>query len=140
MTPAPLWRRLAAAFYDAFLLLALWMVALWLDIVVRDALGLDRNWAVLRAGLFLVGLGFFGWFWTHGGQTLGMRAWRLQLRRADGRPVNWITSAVRYAGAWIAWAPLGAGVLWCVLDRRRLAWHDRMSGTELVLAPKPGAR
>lgn len=139
MTPAPLWRRLGAAVYDALLLIALWMVALWLDVVVRDALGLDRNWPALRAYLFLLGLFFFGWFWTHGGQTLGMRAWRLQLRRRDGRPIGWATAAARYAGAWLAWAPLGLGVLWSLVDRRHLAWQDRLSGTELILLPRPGA-
>lgn len=136
--PAPLWRRLAAALYDGFLLLALWMIGLWLEVLVRDAFDLERNLAVLRGYVFLLGLGFFGWFWTHGGQTLGMRVWRLQLRRSDGRALDWRTAAVRYAGAWLAWAPLALGVLWCVVDRRGRAWHDHLSGTDLLLmAPPP---
>lgn len=134
--PAPLWRRLAAALYDAFLLLAVWMVALALELALRQALALERNLALQRAGLFLLGLAFCGWFWTHGGQTLGMRAWRLQLRRSDGRPVGWTAAAVRYAGAWLAWLPLGAGVLWCLVDPQRRAWHDRLSGTEVILLPR----
>ncbi|OGI41569.1 MAG: hypothetical protein A2150_00620 [Candidatus Muproteobacteria bacterium RBG_16_64_11] len=38
---------------------------------------------------------FYGWFWTRGGQTLGMRAWRLRLTRADGGPVTWRRAALR---------------------------------------------
>jgi uncharacterized RDD family membrane protein YckC len=117
--PAPLWRRLAAALYDALLLVAVWMVALWLDVVARDALGLPRSWPALRAYVFLVGLAFCGWFWTHGGQTLGMRAWRLLVRTDDGRPLGLGRASLRYALAWIAWLPLGLGVLWCAIDRRR---------------------
>lgn len=133
--PAPLWRRLAAAVYDAFLLGAIWMAAALVDVLVRDALALPYHAGMFRAYLFLVGLAFFGFFWTHGGQTLGMRAWRLQVRRRDGLPLRWLDAAVRYAFAWVAWAPLGLGVLWCAVDARRRAWHDTLSGTEVVLLP-----
>lgn len=132
VVPAPLWRRLAAAAYDALLLAALWMVLAVLDVVVRATLGLPHEPHVLRALLLLSGLGFFGWFWTHGGSP-GMRAWRLELRRTDGRRVGWPTACARYVFAWLAWLPAGLGVLWSAVDAQRRAWHDRASGTELVL-------
>lgn len=135
--PAPLWRRLAAALYDGLLLLALWMVLALLEALVRQGLALPYDARALRALLFLSGLAFFGWFWTHGGQTLGMRAWRLQVRCHDGESLGWLTAALRYAAAWLAWLPLGLGVAWCVVDAQRRAWHDRLSGTEVVVLPKP---
>jgi len=134
--PALLWRRLAAALYDAVLLAAIWMSVALLETLVRTLADLPYNVHAYRAGLLLSGLLFFGWFWTHGGQTLGMRAWRLQLRRADGRAIDWPVAAARYGFAWLAWLPLGAGVLWCVVDARRRSWHDIWSGTEVVLLPK----
>lgn len=139
MLPAPLWRRLAAALYDAILVAAIWMTAALGDAVVRALLGLAYNAHVLRAVLLLLGVLYFGWSWTRGGQTLGMRAWRLQLRRSGGGPLTWATALARYGFAWIAWLPLGAGVLWSAVDARRRAWHDAWSGTELVLLPKPDA-
>ena len=135
--PAPLWRRLAAALYDAVLLAAIWMSVALLETLVRTLADLPYNVHAYRAGLLLSGLLFFGWFWTHGGQTLGMRAWRLQLRRADGRAIDWPVAAARYGFAWLAWLPLGVGVLWCAVDARRRSWHDIWSGTEVVLLPKP---
>jgi uncharacterized RDD family membrane protein YckC len=95
--PAPPWRRLAAACYDALLLLALWMVALLASLFVRQLFGLARNDHANALLLFLAGLAFFGWSWTHGGQTLGMRAWRLRLCRDDGAAVRWPVAAARYA-------------------------------------------
>jgi uncharacterized RDD family membrane protein YckC len=161
--PAPIWRRCAAAVYDGLLLLGLWMVALVIDTVVRDLFGLDRNWAALRAYLFVVGLGFFGWSWTHGGQTLGMRAWRLQLRRADGAALRWLDAALRYAVMLLCWGIAlmpaflqlpqlasrpGAGLmaataliltalvlLWMRLDARRRGPQDWLSRSEVVLIP-----
>ena len=137
--PAPLWRRLAAAFYDALLLAALWMAAAMVEGLVRALTQWPYNVHAFRAWLLLVAAAFFGWFWTHGGQTLGMRVWRLQLRRVDGRPVDAPAALARYAFAWIAWLPLGAGVLWSAIDARRRSWHDIWSGTEVVLLPKTAA-
>lgn len=162
--PAPIWRRFAAAVYDGLLLLGLWMVALMLDTVVRDAAGVEREWHALRAYLFLIGLAFFGWFWTHGGQTLGMRAWRLHLRRSNGQPPRWTDAALRYALMLVCWgvvltpallqlprlaaglhaqtatfvagAAIVLGLLLTRLDTRRRAPQDWLSGTETVYAPK----
>ena len=85
--------------------------------------------------LYLLGCPFvfFGWFWTHGGQTLGMRAWRLRLLDAEGGPVTWRQSLLRVAGAYLSALALGVGYLWVLFDRAGLAWHDRLSGTRLVM-------
>lgn len=135
IVPAPLWRRLAAASYDGLLLLALWLVVAMADQAVRILAGLPPSVRVLQAALLLSGLFLFGWSWTHGGQTLGMRAWRLRLRRVDGGPLSWGTAIARYGFAWLAWLPAGIGVLWSAVDARRRAWHDIATATEIVLLP-----
>ena len=165
--PAPLWRRLIAATYDGLLLIALWMVAALIDVLIgQQLLQLPRSQPALMAYFFLVGLGFFGWFWTHGGQTLGMRAWRLRARRNDGQPLRWITAATRYAVMLALWLGLiistallaspklaaahpqsglfsGLFLVFAVcalilfqLDSRRRAPHDWVSGSEVVVEPK----
>lgn len=136
VVPAPFWRRLAAAAYDTLLLFAIWMIVGFADVLIRHLLALPRNPHLLSGLLFISGLGFCGWFWTHGGQTLGMRAWRLRLQRLDGSGLRWPIAATRYAVAFLSWGLAGAGVLWCLLDRRGRSWHDLAAGTELVLLPK----
>jgi len=103
LPPAPPWRRLTAAFYDGLLLLALWMVTLLASQFVHGVFGLARNDRANSLCLFLAGLAFFGWSWTHGGQTLGMRSWRLLLRREDGAVVRWPVATVRYALMLATW-------------------------------------
>jgi uncharacterized RDD family membrane protein YckC len=135
--PAPLWRRLASALYDGLVLVAIWMVVVMAELfLLQGVAGLPASKPLLRALLLTAAALFFGYSWTHGGQTLGMRAWRLQLRRADGQPIRWPTALARFAFAWLAWLPLGLGVLWCAIDPRKRAWHDALSGTEVVLLPK----
>lgn len=136
IVPAPLWRRLAAAVYDFLLWTGVWMIVLFVDVFVRDLFDLPRNWHALRAYFFIVGFAFFGWFWTHGGQTLGMRAWRLQLRTAEAGSVRWPAAALRYGVAYLAWGAALLGILWCLIDHRRRAWHDIAAGTEVVVLPR----
>lgn len=164
MIPAPIWRRLAAAVYDGLLLLGIWMAALMIDTVVRDTIGVERAWPALRAYLFLIGLVFFGWFWTHGGQTLGMRAWRLFVRRGDGTPVRWVDAGLRYAVMLVCWGialtpalmrmptlsikphateisaaaliATALALLLMRLDPRRRGPQDWLSGTELRFLPQ----
>ena len=134
--PAPLWRRLAAALYDVLLLLGIWMAADLVLVMVSGLAGFALTPALVRALLFFVSFGFFGWFWTHGGQTLGMRAWRLRLRRDDGQPMRWPTAMLRFAAAIPSWGLAGLGMLWCLVDRQRRSWHDLIAGSEVVVEPK----
>ncbi len=79
---------------------------------------------------------FFGWFWTRSGQTLGMQAWRLRVQQPDGSPISWRQALVRMGGAVLSALCLGAGYWWLLFDRERRTWHDRLSGTRVVLLPK----
>lgn len=133
-----LMRRLAAIFYDAWLILALWLIGVTLDFALRSALGLDVDGAHLLLQIYLVACPFvfFGWFWTHGGQTLGMRAWRLTLLTSSGQAPGWRASVIRIAGACLSTLALGLGYFWVTFDREKLAWHDRISDTRVVVLKK----
>ncbi len=138
--PPGLFRRLAAICYDGLLLLALLMVATSLIII---PLGLEAgDTSVGRNPLFqivifgVIPAFFFSWFWIKGGQTLGMRAWRLRAVRDDGRPLTWRDALLRYGFALLSWAAAGLGFLWILVDHDKLAWHDRLSKTRLVIVAK----
>ncbi len=134
LRPAPLWRRLGAALYDALLLFGvLFVVALPFTVLAGITWG-DPRYPLLQFVLYAVVYLYFGWFWTHGGQTLGMKTWRVRLVRRDGGRVDWLQVTVRLGVALLSWAAFGAGFLWALLNRRRATWHDLASGTELVMA------
>lgn len=138
LTPAPLWRRLAASAYDILLLLGLWLSATFTAWAVSHLLGAQGALppTFMRAYMFAITFGFYGWFWTHGGQTLGMRAWRIQVQRSDGRSVNWANAMLRFAISIFSLSVLGLGMLWCLIDRRKRSWHDIAADTEVVFVPK----
>lgn len=134
--PVHLARRLGAVCYDTLLLLAVLFVAGLPLPLIPEPLRLEPG---VRYATLLYMLGasfaFFGWFWTHGGQTLGMRAWKFRVVDADGGALNWKLAWRRFAWSMVSWAALGLGFLWSLIDARRRTWHDRFSETHLVHAP-----
>jgi uncharacterized RDD family membrane protein YckC len=132
LTRAALWRRLAAASYDLLLILALLMVLTGLAILVRGGAAIDPGSLWFQALLIASWWLYFAWSWTHGGQTLGMRAWRLVLTgtRADSR-IGWRAASIRFVGAGLSLLPAGLGFVWSLVDRDGRAWHDRLSRTTL---------
>ncbi|MGH8174942.1 MAG: RDD family protein [Steroidobacter sp.] len=134
-------RRLGAMFYDALLVIALMIIATaaFLPLTGGEAITAASVGVlayVYRCVLLAITVLFFGLFWTRSGQTLGMTAWRLRLERTDLAPVTWRDALVRLAGACVSWAAVGLGYFWIWIDRDRLAWHDRWSGTRVIVLPK----
>jgi uncharacterized RDD family membrane protein YckC len=132
--PAGLPRRVAAAVYDGFLLMGLLFVATLPVIVLIPDHRVPAGTHWYQAYLLAVGFAFYAWFWTHGGQTLGMRSWRLRVESIDGSPVGWPQAVLRYPLAVMAWASV-AGILACAVTRDRQALHDWASGTRTVVLP-----
>lgn len=121
--------------YDGLVLAAVLMVAggLWVA-AQRAAAPPGDPW--FRLYLVTVTALFFSAFWARG-ETLGLRAWKLRLVGPDGRPPGWSRALLRCGAAILSWLPLGLGFLWVLVDRDRLAWHDRLSGTRLVRQSAP---
>lgn len=138
---AGLLRRLGAMFYDLLLVLAVMMVttAAFLPLTGGEAITSERYGAweyAYRTLLLLIVILFFGLFWTRSGQTLGMAAWRLRLEREDGLPLSWADVFKRLAAATVSLVLAFLGYFWILIDRDKLAWHDRWTRMRVVVLPK----
>lgn len=134
-------RRFGAMLYDLLVVMALMFIvtALFLPFTGGEAITPDRSVLVERiyqVALLLVVVLFFCVFWTRRGQTIGMLAWRLRVERNDGSVLTWRDALLRLAGACVSLAALGLGYFWIWIDSERRAWHDRWSGTRVVVLPK----
>lgn len=141
---APLWRRFAALVYDSFLLLALTMLYGFITQGIQAAMwGAGEHdyqpkmgGPLFQAGWILTLAAFYVYFWWRAGQTVGMRAWRLKLTRADTlEQPSFAQSLLRsLLGTW-SMVLLGIGYWWRWLDGHGDCLHDRWSGTRVVVTP-----
>jgi len=72
--------------------------------------------------------GYNAFFWTLAGRTPGMAVLGVRVVTTAGRPVSWLPSLVR--ALVLAYFPIGA--VWCLVDRRRQALHDKLARTTVV--------
>jgi len=158
-------RRLMVMLYEAFLLLAVEMLAVLLYMLVTG----NHKEPVYQYGrsvfLFLVAGAYFVRCWTDSGHTLAMKTWRVRLVNNDAGQarVPLRAAMLRYLLAWGWFAPalivraafglhgkggtaavIAAGIAaWAItafLDKDRQFLHDRLAGTRLVQMPKRPAQ
>lgn len=130
--PAGLPRRFAAIVYDSLLLFAVLFFASLVVIAPFDIRYGDPLYPLYLLYVHGVGFLFFGWFWTHGGQTLGMKTWSIRIRPMNDGAVTWRQALIRYLAALLSWLLLGAGFLLSLFHPQRAALHDLLSGTRLI--------
>jgi uncharacterized RDD family membrane protein YckC len=96
----------------------------------------DHHVLIYRLYLVVVSFFFYGWFWTHGGQTLGLRAWKLTVLTQDKKTLDWSQALVRFVTASVSLSFFGLGYLWVLIDKDRLSWHDHLSKTTVFYNPQ----
>jgi uncharacterized RDD family membrane protein YckC len=143
--------------YEAVLLFGVLFVAGWLFSTLlqqRHALYLREG---LQVWLFLVTGLYFIWFWSHGGQTLPMKTWRIRVVTKNGLALTPWRALIRYLFSWLWFLP-GLALAWLVqahawmlvlfptlnfvlwamaaaFDKDRQFLHDRLAGTRLTVCP-----
>lgn len=144
--------------YETLVVVAILFIAtlIFRGAAIERVAGVSRT--ILQVYLAtIVGI-YFVWFWQRG-QTLPMKAWRLQLTARDGGRISAARALARYvvaaitigtsvaAGlylrehadsvtAWIALAPGILSIAWALADPDRQCLYDRIAGTRLVLAER----
>jgi uncharacterized RDD family membrane protein YckC len=135
-TPASLGLRLTALIYDVFPLLGVWFFAGAIGLSVGgDADKFVRNTAI-QLLVLLFTAAYFVISWTCGGQTIGMRAWRLRVIADDNTPIAWPRGVMRFVLACFSLALLGAGFWWQFFDREKRTAHDAIARTRMIREPK----
>ncbi len=77
-------------------------------------------------------IAFFLWFWRNGGQTIGMRAWRLRIVSTNENPLTYTRAFVRMLTSF-----LGLGTFLVLLDyKHKQSLQDRIAGTEVICLSK----
>jgi uncharacterized RDD family membrane protein YckC len=81
---------------------------------------------------FLLSVGYFLFFWSLSGQTLGKLLTSSRVVDPLGQPLGFSRALVRTLGIGLSLLPLGAGFVGLWSDIGRRAWHDRLASTKVV--------
>ncbi|TBR12172.1 MAG: RDD family protein [Lysobacter sp.] len=129
-------RRLLALLYDFFPVAALWFATAAVALFLRGGQPVRADtlagWSEGIVLWLVTGL-YATASWRLGGQTLGMRPWRLHVvADPQGMPPGWRAAWLRFVVGTVSLFAGGAGFWWAWIDRERLTWHDRVSATRLI--------
>jgi len=124
--PYLLLRRMLAFLYDCLLLIAV------LFLVTGAAVLLNNNeslsFLTQRFIDIVVGFVYFSWFWRRGGRTLGLQAWKLQLKSDNHEILTWKQCVIRYVSGFLL---LPITYITIVFRADRKAVHDLLSNTNI---------
>jgi uncharacterized RDD family membrane protein YckC len=133
MNKPGLLRHLAAIIYDFLLLVALLFFATAILLPFNDGEAFSHQRVFYPLYLLVVSFLFYGWFWTHGGQTLGLKAWKIKVLTNKHELISWRQAVIRFIVSLCSWSILGLGFLWVLVDKNQRSWHDIASKTGLFL-------
>ena len=127
-----MFKRLAAMFYDGLCLFSLFFLATLILVIFTNGEAVVSNNIIYNLFLFFISYLYFVWHWVNGGQTLGMRAWHIKLKRQNEAPLSWNHATLRFCLALFSLISLGLGFAWALVDKEKLTFHDRYSNTRLI--------
>lgn len=140
---APFIKRLFAWVYDLLGALGIFVLALvlgqiilylvtlpWIDDFAEFSTAIGKN-PIWWLYLFLAVQYYYVWCWVKGGQTVGMKAWRLQIYSQRGDMLNWKEAYFR------SFASLGGiGHMWSLIDSKKRGLQDLAVSSKVVELPK----
>lgn len=124
--------------YDGLLIVALWMIATAL-VIIPTGQEIEPGATIFQLYLLVVAWIYLALCWRLGGQTLGMKAWRIRIV-GDQHPISWGATLIRFVVALASLLCFGLGLLWALLHPRSATWHDLASNTFLMVHPKRRVR
>lgn len=140
-------KRLMALIYDSLILLAIAFCYGWIVLMLKYKLfdiplpesGHAEMGGLAALGLILALVTFYIYFWLKGGQTLGMKAWRLKLLADTNDAPQLKHCLIRCIAAPLCILTGCFGFIWCWIDRDGHALQDRLSHTQVVMLEKKKA-
>ncbi|WMS88423.1 RDD family protein [Pleionea litopenaei] len=139
--PASPWKRLFAWVYDwlpaAGVFVLTFAIGLgvanlvFIDMPAAEVSDLVRDHPLWIAYLILGVTSYYLYCWIKGGQTVGMRTWRIKLVKANGDNLSLTDSLIR---AFLSCG--GLANFWSLIDDEYRGWHDIAVNAFVVQLPK----
>lgn len=127
-----IFRRCFALLYDWLLIFSICIAATSVAVFFARGEAISAKNLFFKLYLLIVIAGYYIWFWLHGGQTTGMRAWKIKLTNVNDQPIKLQQAIIRVLLAIPSYGLL-VGFLWQFLDSEKQTLHDKLSKTKLII-------
>jgi len=148
---AGFWIRVGAAIIDGIILIIILTPIMYLffgstyyhgEIYYDEQLGFIQHTSSVNGFWdfflnFAVPLVATVWFWKKFQATPGKMVTKLRVVDAEtGNTLSLGKSVGRYFAYFISFLPLGLGIFWIALDKRKQGWHDKLAGSVVIRSHK----
>jgi uncharacterized RDD family membrane protein YckC len=148
---AGFWIRVGAAIIDGIILMIILMPIMYFffgstyyhgEIYYDDQLGFTQHTSSVNGFWdfflnFVLPLLATVWFWKKFQATPGKMATKLRVVDAEtGNTLSLGKCVGRYFAYFISFLPLGLGIFWIALDKRKQGWHDKLAGSVVIRSHK----
>ena len=120
-------RRIAACVYDFFLLLGVWFAVGSLAVWINGGI-IESKW-VGPLLIFFSSWAFYGYFWMHGGKTLGMAVWKFEIYSLNDETITVKKISLRFFMNCITFILLGIPLVHMYISKDKLSLSDIVSKT-----------
>ncbi len=120
-------------------------IAYLIDIVILSVInyvvglifGLAQDPTIALLGslvTLIISIGYFVYFWTSTGQTVGNMIMKIKVVSTDGSKLTITKAILRYIGYIISGVVILLGFIWVLFDPDKQGWMDKIAGTYVVRA------
>jgi len=117
MTPAPVWKHFAAFLYDIFPVLGILLLTNLLVLFARGGEEVPAGTLWFSLLIFFEIFFYYVYSWKVGGQTLGMRAWKLKI--VKHHELTHVKVSLRFLVGVVSTFLLGLGVFWKLISKNQ---------------------
>lgn len=131
-----IWRQIAAFIYDIFPVLGILISTSLIIVLLRGGKEIETSTLWLQLLLVAEIFTYYTYSWKRGGQTLGMRAWKIKIQSNSNR-LSWPQLTLRFISGLASFLSLGMGLWWQYIDNKKRTWMDIASQSTVILTPPP---
>jgi len=125
-----LWKHIAALTYDIFPILGIFLITSLFSVLIRGGNEVEPETLWFQLILFLEVYFYFIYSWKKGGQTLGMRAWKIAIYNHNS--MSWLDVSKRFFVGLLSTCLLGLGLWHRMWSKKKLSWMDIACGQPTI--------
>lgn len=125
-----LWKHVAALIYDIFPILGILLITSLLLVLLRAGKEVEPQTFWFQSIICFEVYFYFSYSWKKGGQTIGMRAWKIGIDNYQS--LTWMHVTLRFISGVLSFCLLGAGLWYRYLNPNKLTWMDLACGQAVI--------